>query len=401
MNLIKTIVQFLTISLLILFSSTCVFAQNLTPDFNLKLFKNSYEEAKTQFLESAHQLSKIKGLEVIHKSYPSPFDSHLTTDAIWIKTKPNNTSLQVFISGIHGIEGFTGSAVQSWLLQQKITPNSNSDYLLIHALNPYGFKNYRRVNEANVDLNRNFAVDEKTFKTVNSSYAEINSFLNPSVKVHLNFLSRFKFIFSAGELILRYSLESLRKAILSGQYEFPNGIYYGGSTPQYQTQIIDDVYRKFIQHYLKVFVVDLHTGYGQKNKLHLLANSQKEPRAVILNQIFSKDRIDYGDKKHFYSVTGDLLTYLGAQSKTQNQITGVAFEFGTLDSQTTLGSIESLRRMILENQKYHFTAENTKTEQEVDHLFKELFYPQNDDFKKNVLSQTAIEILKIDNYLKN
>ena len=58
-------------------------------------------------------------------------------------------------SGIHGVEGFLGSAVQTaWL--QKVGSNQmplgRTAVVLVHALNPYGFSWIRRANENNVDL---------------------------------------------------------------------------------------------------------------------------------------------------------------------------------------------------------------------------------------------------------
>ena len=74
-------------------------------------------------------------------------------------------------SGVHGVEGYAGSAIQTWFLreilreQQKILSNpdkpcdkSNWDtrqIMLIHAVNPFGMRVSRRFNENNCDLNRN------------------------------------------------------------------------------------------------------------------------------------------------------------------------------------------------------------------------------------------------------
>jgi hypothetical protein len=45
--------------------------------------------------------------------------------------------------------------------------------LLIYAVNPYGFSHLRRVNEDNIDLNRNFLNFEQTLP-VNSGYAVVH-----------------------------------------------------------------------------------------------------------------------------------------------------------------------------------------------------------------------------------
>lgn len=396
----KIFIKSAFVSLFLFSVCQSVYAQNLADSDNIHLFKDSYEESRSQFLKQVATLETTKGITVIKKSFPSPRDPNLITDVVLIKTQPNSSRLQVYNSGLHGIEGYVGSAIQSWILKNKISEKSSSDYLFIHALNPYGFKNNRRVNESNIDLNRNFVIDPKTFQSKNPSYAEIYTFLNPTESVVINFFSRAQFIVSAVNLVLRSSLDSLRRAILVGQYQFPKGISFGGIESQYQTALIQDVYHSMIQPYDKVLIADLHTGYGEKNKLHLLANSQNVKNSALLQQIFSKERVDLGDQKHFYNVSGDLLSYLLSLQQKPEQIVGVAFEFGTANSQTILGSIESLRRMVLENQKFHFKAADLQSSTEVERLFLELFYPQNDTFKIRALQQASEEIAKIDAYLQ-
>src|SRR5205807_10591933 len=58
----------------------------------------------------------------------------------------------------HGVEGFGGAGCQVGFLIDRLyeaLPSSGCA-LLVHALNPHGFAWLRRVNEDNVDLNRNF-----------------------------------------------------------------------------------------------------------------------------------------------------------------------------------------------------------------------------------------------------
>lgn len=361
-------------------------------------YKKSYEESRLQFLNSVESFKKLNQVSIQQQAFSDPEDKNLTTDTALIQTNTNkktSENLIVVMSGLHGIEGYVGSALQSGLIEQNLSSDTtNKDFLFIHALNPYGFRNNRRVNRKNIDLNRNFMVNDEDYKLKNPAYAEIDSFLNPKEPVTVHFFSRYSFILSAVKLILQYSLETLREAILKGQYEFDKGLYYGGQDHQYQKQVIDELNQKLLSQYKKVFALDLHTGYGQKNKLHILANSMTQPSAKQLNSIFGEDRIDYGDKKKFYKTTGDLITYFESKSTPQTEIIGATFEFGTLDSQKTLGSIESLRRMVLENQNYHFPAD-TLTADYVNSLFQDMFYPQDLEFRQAVFDQAKIEFAKI------
>ncbi|MFZ3231220.1 MAG: M14 family metallopeptidase [Pseudobdellovibrio sp.] len=381
----------------------CISALSQTfPNKNVQAyFKETYEESRQQFLESLESLKKQNNLSISAQFFPDPENGSLTTDTAYIKSsKAISENLVVIMSGLHGIEGFVGSAIQNSILNSDfILKNKHTDFLFIHALNPYGFKNKRRVNRFNIDLNRNFLLTEKDFNLKNAAYTEINYFLNPNEIVNLNILSRYGFILSSIKLILQYSLETLREAILKGQYEYNKGLYYGGNKNQYQKQIIDELYSSIILKYQKSFIIDIHTGYGERNKLHILANSMNQPSATTLNKIFTATRIDYGDQKKFYKTTGDLIGYLEAKTSSQNQISGVTFEFGTLDSQKTLGSIESLRRMVLENQNFNYP--NTPKETvEVTALFQDMFNPADEFFRKQAVEKAQEELFKITTFLK-
>src|SRR5512143_1730525 len=69
-------------------------------------------------------------------------------------------AILVVTSATHGIEGYCGSGVQTALLHDDDwigrVERAGVGVLLVHAVNPYGFSHGRRVNEDNVDLNRNF-----------------------------------------------------------------------------------------------------------------------------------------------------------------------------------------------------------------------------------------------------
>ncbi len=374
-----------------------LFLLPLVASADVSLFQTTYADSRIQYLRSVAAVETSKDKSIYQMQFPDPDDASLVTDVTWIHHTKKAPTLIVIISGLHGIEGFTGSAVQSYILKN-IKANSPSDYLFVHALNPYGFKNFRRTDRNNIDLNRNFSADEKQYLTKNANYSEINSFLNPSTSVKLNFLSKPLFVFSALKLIYQNSTEMLRRSILLGQYSHPKGIYYGGLQPAYQKTILDQLHSEIFTKYAQVFVVDLHTGYGEKNKLHILANSKSQPTAPLLNTIFSPGRIDYGDQKSFYKVTGDMLSYLGSKSDPGNLIFGVVFEFGTLNSQQTLGSIESLRRIILENQKFHFSAISDSAKN-IDSLFLDLFYPTDIFWREQVLKNSLTELQKVESYL--
>ena len=82
------------------------------------------------------------------------------------------------ISGTHGVEGFAGSMCQTaWLSEGAALPDDLA-VVLVHAINPYGFAWIRRVNEDNVDLNRN-CIDFSASLPENVGYDQLAEALVP------------------------------------------------------------------------------------------------------------------------------------------------------------------------------------------------------------------------------
>ncbi len=86
-------------------------------------------------------------------------------------------------SGTHGVEGLCGSGIQHFLLRDGVAARVPDDValVLLHAVNPFGFAWLRRVNEDNVDLNRNF-LDHAAPHPENADYDGLADAVNPSVR---------------------------------------------------------------------------------------------------------------------------------------------------------------------------------------------------------------------------
>jgi hypothetical protein len=369
-------------------------AVNSTWANNLSYFKDSYDEANAHFDQIYNQVKpQFAKAEIFQFLY-----NQGNIKSYFFSPNEKSETLLVFISGVHGIEAHTGSAVQRYLLENKLK-SQNTSYLLIHGFNLWGFKNGRRVNENNVDLNRAFILNRSQFKSDDSGYTSLNGFLNPQSEASFGFFSHASFIVNALYQLSQNSIEVLRNAILKGQYTHPKGIFYGGSMAQEQELMIEQLVFRYFAPFKKVILIDLHTGYGERGRLHLLAGPENDPNSIKLKKLFGEGKVDFADKEKFYAVQGEMITYFGTKifEKTQADITGVTFEYGTLDSQKTLGSIESLRRIVLENQNFHFPA-NNKDSDSIKNIYREMFYPSDEAWRKTVLEQTDIKLSEL---LKN
>lgn len=381
-------------------TSTVPAVTSAEPSFNY-YFKSSYEDSARDFDTLFARLKP---------SYPQASTLEYQYSQGTIKSyffpAPQTENLLIMISGTHGIEGFTGSAVQRYLMDNQDLKLKKTSVLMVHGFNLYGFKNWRRVNENNVDLNRNFVIDRAAFKPDDSAYTGLNGFLNPAEPPVTGFFSHALFLGQAVLNIARSSVEALRASILKGQYSFPRGIFYGGAELQPQAGLIEALTAEYVKpSYKKVFIIDLHTGYGERAKLHLLAGKAAEPNSQALLKVFSRDQIDFADKKKFYAVQGEMLAYFVNRIRhPQHQgpvpeTSAVTFEYGTLDSQKLTGSIESLRRMILENQNFQHPGDE-RSAKEIHDLFREMFYPSAPEWRAAVLKQTDEKMSQVFTYLE-
>ncbi|MCG6981182.1 MAG: DUF2817 domain-containing protein, partial [Deltaproteobacteria bacterium] len=132
----------------------------------LSFFHESYDENRERFRRLAASLQReFSDVEISKCIVKSKVDSDLTIDAVYVPPQNEAKKLLIMTSGVHGMEGFTGSAVQQYFMTKVLDGAvlQNMGVLLIHAINPYGFKYQRRVSENNVDMNRNFHSNKDLF----------------------------------------------------------------------------------------------------------------------------------------------------------------------------------------------------------------------------------------------
>ena len=221
----------------------------------------SYEEARTRFLELAKD-GRLERWEV-------NCDDRLSTD-IAILGNASAENLLVLSSGLHGVEGAMGSRAQlywlehassGWLQEGKL---ENCAVILMHALNPFGFRHSRRANEDNFDLNRAFhEIDERPQE--HQLFTVANRLLAPQKTP-----SRDGFLLQAIWSLLRYDRRELGAAIAAGQFSNSQGLFYGGTlAPDLQTRF-EKWFEQFVAGKRIVEHFDLHSGLGPFGKCQLM-----------------------------------------------------------------------------------------------------------------------------------
>ncbi len=390
------------ICILLLLISTLAFSAKAAATIKAETLEyfDQYSENKQAFLQASAVVQSEKW-KVTQESWSLEADPQLTTDISTFRQPIRPKTILVISSGLHGIEGFVGSAVQRWFISKFLKQDANLlkdmpyDVSLVHSLNPWGMQNKRRVNADNIDLNRNFSNGSTIFEQTNDDYMKIDNFLNPTEKLQYDFFHRIGFLYHSIKLISQFSIETLRKSILLGQNQQSRGLYFAGKKASRLKDKIDEFYKRSLISYEKVVWIDLHTGYGKKGQLHLLANDSQGKESKKLEKVFAGTTIDYGNQKNFYKTDGDLANYLTSFASPKHQPVAIVFEYGTLNSQTTLGSIESLRRMVIENQAYQNGPADLKSALKTKELFQTMFFPQDPDWKKQVVEQTEKAFLNL------
>lgn len=315
--------------------------------------------------------------------------------ADYLHYKSESSKLLIISSGVHGVEGFVGSAIQSYILDKYLgqLKEQSIDILLIHGLNHWGFKNKRRVDEKNRDLNRNFL---SSFNKANNGYVTFKDHIAPNNKAQDNTLiNEIIFTLKTAYKSIIYGKENMKQAIVGGQYEFSKGPFYGGE----ELSRYGQEFKRYLdsgKEYKTIIHVDLHTGYGERGKLHIWSPLPKKESERELLKILFKDQLVFNNDSEFYETTGDF-TVFSSSFLNLEKLYSLTFEYGTLDSQTLLGSIKSLYRIVKENQAYHFGCDDC---QNVQNDFDEMFNPSERKWQDDILKETdkgiasLIELLK-------
>ena len=354
-------------------------------------FKATYQASRADFLKRADDLAQVfKGTEKIAIPVPSKLGTDLFVDVFYIPSLKSSKNLLVISCGIHGVEGYAGSAIQRMIMGKYLTPKNleNTGVLLIHAMNPYGFNYIRRVTENNVDMNRNCEVTPELFSGKNDGYTKLYKFINPVKPVSLGSCQNQLFVERAVLKIVKASMPVLRQAVLQGQYDYPEGLYFGGKEFEPQLVALKPILMKYAGQYDRIIHIDLHTGYGERGKMHLFPNPAKTPEIkAATEKMFEGYQIDWGDSKDFYTITGDFSELIGKMFPNK-MVVPMTLEYGTMDSQKTMGSLHSIQNMILENEGFHHGYKNKRSERKIKEWFREMYAPTSPVWRTMVMEQS-------------
>ncbi|MGY6274623.1 DUF2817 domain-containing protein [Methylomonas sp. MgM2] len=220
------------------------------------LFPASYRSGRQQWLDSLNALPSSGQHLVFLSPGTGPNGEELATDTLWLGNADAENVL-VVIGGTHGVEGLTGSAIQTDLLQllagRRLTCPEQTAILLVHALTPWGYAWLRRCDADGVDLNRN-AVDFSLPPPENPGYDQLRPALFAA-----DAEQRRRLLDEFGRTHGRVALEI---AVSGGQYHDPQGPFYGGKAPAHGRLVCEALMECYGLSQRRLAVIDLHTGLG-------------------------------------------------------------------------------------------------------------------------------------------
>lgn len=236
----------------------------------LDSFSTSYGEARDRFLAAA----RSAGAAIARFQCPvhGPGGEVLTMDVAHIEgTSPD---IIVISSGVHGVEGYAGSAVQIDTLMQGWS-GDGPGLLLIHFVNPYGMAWTCSDNEDGVDLNRNF-LDFNRPPGRNHLYDEVEDFvccpeLDGEVRAAADA--------AMSAYIEEKGFDNFIRAIADGQHHRRGGYLYGGHAPVWSNLTLRKILRDYTVGARRVAVIDVHTGLGDRGAALMLCINAPGPAA--------------------------------------------------------------------------------------------------------------------------
>jgi hypothetical protein len=259
-------------------------------------FSDTYEQARQRFLHACRNLpeAQLDSILVYHNQTSSNKERYYMDICVLPGSTSSPTAgLVIHSSGVHGVEGFAGSAIQIALLETilKVNQTPRPTVILIHAVNPYGMAHYRRVNEDNVDLNRN-AMTEAELEELSKShvnhhnkkiYQQFDTTLfNPTTAPTL-WNSYIGFLPKVIWQLYKHGMLALKTAMVGGQYYQPRGIFYGGNnTLQASTKLLEQWLTRYYYSPERdnesridgvTTWIDVHTGLGVSGEDTLLPGS--------------------------------------------------------------------------------------------------------------------------------
>jgi hypothetical protein len=341
-------------------------------------FSQDFASARQLFQEAA----AAAGAHLERHSYPipGPRGENLSTEVAWIGP-PDAKNVFVSVSGTHGVEGFCGSAAQvDWLNRGEAArlPASTAA-MLVHAINPFGFAWLRRVTHENVDLNRNW-VDFSQPLPRRVEYDEIAAPLCPTDWTDE---SRAQTMTSLRGYIEKHGLPAFVEAVSGGQYNYPQGLFFGGTAPTAARTTLTSILTKHLARAERVGIIDYHSGLGPYGYGELMISAPPESeRYERARSWYGASVTPVGSRESASAAIGGDWISTAALLLPHATVTAIAIEFGTV------GPFQVLEALRADNWLHAHGDPQASWPGPIKEQIRSAFYVDSDVWRGMVLGQS-------------
>ena len=341
-------------------------------------FSDNYFEARGKFLSACAARSlRVESRRNPHAKGPDGED--LFTDIVQIGPANPKRAL-LLISGTHGVEGYCGSGPQIGFLREgrfdDLPPETG--IVIVHAINPYGFAHDRRVNEDNIDLNRNFLDWSKPGRPT-SDYGDIHAHVlpddwdGPAMEAANAALAQY---------IADHGMPAFQAAISSGQYEHKDGVFYGGAAASWSNTTLRSILTDYLSDVETLAIIDFHTGLGPYGICELITAGPPRQKELAA-QWWGADVTD-PEAGTSSSAALDGINAMGiAETLPEAKIGFIAAEYGTRDVPTVLTALRA------DNWLYHKGDVDSAQGKRIKAQIRDAFYPEFDDWKEMIWNRAG------------
>ncbi|MBS7526805.1 DUF2817 domain-containing protein [Fusibacter paucivorans] len=253
--------------------------------------------------------------------------------------------LFVLTAGIHGIEGYVGSEMICYFIDDilcNVDLNRNA-VIIVNFINAWGMRHLTRNNAEGIDLNRNFIED---FSRMTCSKTAHPFFKGDWVKQNAMDNSRHFFKEVMPLFLSRYWLLTTDR-LLRGQYIDPTYPFYGGTELAPENIILTNWLKPYLKANVDWLLADLHTGIGDYGTMTMILD-RLEPKSVL------QWRIDLGfsnvlrtGEGAMYDIDGDFTGWLYQNQHNRSHFS-ITVEFG-LRKKHFFSTFLSMKHLITEN----------------------------------------------------
>ncbi len=343
-----------------------------------------FEDSRARFVASLERLRSRWPLATLESHALRGADG-LAIDTLWAEAAAPE-HLVFITSGVHGIEGHLGLVMDDLFLEQiapRLDPQTTG-VVVVHPVNVWGMNRGRRVNANGVDLNRNFIWDNSGSsaaevlydRKANPAYARL-PFLNPRRPILSVGGSTLSMGFGLARALTRVGTAAVSRATLLGQYADARGVYFGGQQREEETACLAALFERGLERYAHVVLLDLHSGYGPRYQMSLVASPMVAEPASEITRRSGYPRVVKATGDDFYAISGDMIDFIyhmRAERYSTRRLFAAALEFGTFgDSFAAL--LRSLRITILENQA-HWHGAPPRVARWIRREWLELYFPR-------------------------